>query len=307
MGIRFERKAVLAKVETTYGTDSIPTGVANAVLLKRASINPLNGEMVPREIIRAGYGTMAGWFVGRHVTMNAVVDLAGSGTAGTAPPYGPYLRACGLAETVSVGVKVDYTPVHASMESVSNYYNHESTRHISAGMRGNGKIRFVKRKTPEIEMDTIGLWKSDTTVALPALTTTAWKDPLPSTPANTPTITLDGMTVLSSSFELDFGMECAYRDLLNSEEIIVKDRKPKLSMLFEEPTLATKNFFAMKGGAPVPLAYVHGVGAGKIIDISAPLIQITEVTRQEEDGVSMLNVTADITLGGGAEFTISVK
>lgn len=306
MGIRFERKAVLAKTETVYGSDAAPTGAANAVLLKNATINPLNGEMVPRDVIRAGYGTLAGWFVARHITMNARLDLAGAGAAGTAPAFGPYLRACGLAETVSAGVKVDYTPVHSGFESVSNYFNQEGTRHIAAGMRGNAKFRFQKRKTPEIELDMIGLWKSDTSVALPALTTTAWKDPLPSTPANTPTFTVDGVAVLGSSLEIDLGMECAYRDLLNSEEIIVKERKPKLTMMIEELPLATKNFFALVGAAPVPLAYVHGVGAGKIVDISVPLIQITGCQRQEEESVSMLNITADIILGA-PEMTISIK
>ena len=306
MGIRFERKAVLAKTETVYGTDSTPSGAANAVLLKNATINPLNGEMVPRDVIRAGYGTLAGWFVARHITMNARLDLAGAGAAGTAPAFGPYLRACGLAETVSAGVKVDYTPVHSGFESVSNYFNQEGTRHIAAGMRGNAKFRFQKRKTPEIELDVIGLWKSDTSVALPALTTTAWKDPLPSTPANTPTFTVDGVAVLGSSLEIDLGMECAYRDLLNSEEIIVKERKPKLTMMIEELPLATKNFFALVGAAPVPLAYVHGVGAGKIVDISVPLIQITGCQREEEGSVSMLNITADIILGA-PEMTISIK
>lgn len=306
MGIRFERKAVLAKTETVYGTDSTPSGAANAVLLKNATINPLNGEMVPRDVIRAGYGTLAGWFVARHITMNTRIDLAGAGAAGTAPAFSPFLRACGLAETISAGVKVDYTPVHSGFESVSNYFNQEGTRHIAAGMRGNAKFRFQKRKTPEIELDMIGLWKSDTSVALPALTTTAWKDPLPSTPANTPTFTVDGVAVLGSSLEIDLGMECAYRDLLNSEEIIVKERKPKLTMMIEELPLATKNFFALVGAAPVPLAYVHGVGAGKIVDISVPLIQITGCQRQEEESVSMLNITADIILGA-PEMTISIK
>lgn len=306
MGIRFERKAVLAKTETVYGTDSTPTGVANAVLLKNVEINPLNGEAVPREIIRAGYGTMAGWFVGRHVTITARVDLAGSGSAGTAPAYGPLLRACGLAETVSAGVKVDYTPVHSGFESVSIYYNHEGTRHIAAGVRGSAKFRFTKRKTPEIELTLIGLWKSDSSVALPALTTTAWKDPLPSTPANTAAFTIDAQAVQGSSFELDLGMECAYRDLLNSEEIIVRDRKPKLTALIEELPFATKNFFGMVGGAPVPIVYTHGAGAGKIVDINVPLAQLQPIARQEEDTVSMLNIPADITLGS-PELTLSIK
>ena len=307
MGIRFESKAVLAKIETTVGTDSVPTGAANAVLLKGVEINALNGEAVPREIIRAGYGAMAGWFVGRHVTITARVDLAGAGTAGTVPGYGPLLRACGLAETVTPGTKVDYTPVHSSFESVSIYYNHAGTRHIATGVRGSAKLKFTKRKTPEIEFTLIGLWQSDTSVAMPALTLTAWKDPLPSTKANTTAYTIDGQAVLGSTFELDAGMDCAYRDLLNSEEIIVRDRLPKLTALIEELPLATKNFFAMVGGAAVPITYTHGVGAGKIIDISVPLAQLQPIARQEEDTISMLNIPAIVTLGGPSEFTISVK
>lgn len=306
MGIRWERKAALFKIETVYGTDSVPTGAANAVLLKNATINPLEGEAVPREIIRAGLGTMLGWYVGRHVSLSARVDLAGAGAAGTVPAYGPLLRTCGLAETVSAGVSVTYTPVHLGFESASSYINQESARHIATGMRGNGKVIFQKRRPPEIEYTGRALWTSDTSVAMPALTTTAWKDPLPSTKANTPTFTVDGLSVGGSRFELDLGMDVGFRDLLNKEEIIVRDRKPKITMLIEETPIATKNFFAMVGGAAVPLAYVHGVGTGNIIDIAVPKIQITGCQRQEEETETMLSITADVILDA-PELTITVK
>ncbi len=306
MGIRFERKACLTKIETVYGTDSVPTGAANALLLKNVTINPLEGEAVPREIIRAGFGSMLGFFVGRHVSINARVDLAGAGAAGTVPAYGALLRACGVAETVSAAVKVDYTPVHSGFESVSTYINHESARHIAVGGRGNAKLRFQKRRPPEIEVSMLARWQSDTSVALPALTTTAWKDPQPSTMANTPTFTVDGLAVAGSSFELDLGMQPAFRDLLNKEEIIIRDRKPKITMLIEETPIATKNFFGMVGGAPVPLIYTHGIGAGNIVDIAVPKIQITGVQRQEEDTESMLSITADVILDA-PELTISIK
>lgn len=306
MGIRWEHKTVLAKIETVYKTDSVPTGAANALLLKNATINPLEGEAVPREIIRAGFGTMAGWFVGRHVSINARVDLAGSGTAGTVPAFGPLLRACGLAETATPGTKVDYTPVHSGVESLSIYSNQGTARHIALGGRGNAKLRFQKRRPPEIEASLLALWESDTAVALPTLTTTAWKDPLPSTKANTPTFTVDGLAVAGSSFELDLGMQPAFRDLLNKDEIIIRDRKPKITMLIEEPAIGTKNFFAMVGGAPIALAYTHGVGAGNIVDIAIPKIQITGCQRQEEDTETMLSITADVILDA-PELTISIK
>ena len=41
---------VLAKVESTYGTDSTPTGTANSMLVSNLSINPLNAGNVDRAL-----------------------------------------------------------------------------------------------------------------------------------------------------------------------------------------------------------------------------------------------------------------
>jgi len=304
MAIRFERKAVLAKIEAAYGTDPVPTGAANAVLLKGAEINPLQGERVPRELLRTGYGNLAGWLVGRHVSLTARVELAGSGVAGTPPAYAPLLRACGLAETIAAGVSVTYTRVDSGFESNHVYFNHEGTRHIMAGVRGNARFVFQRNRPPEIAFSLLGLWTSDTAVALPALTTTAWKDPLPSTKANTPTFAIDAQSVVGSSFELDLGMDVAYLERINRQEITVRDRRPKLTALIEELPLATKNFFAMAGGAPVALDYVHGVGAGKICTIAVGAMQVQDVQRQEEETDTMLNISADI-LAGDPDFSIA--
>lgn len=304
MAIRFERKAALAKVETVYGTDATPTGAANAVLLKNVEVNPLQGERLPRELLRTGYGNLAGILVGRHVSVTARVDLAGSGVAGTAPAFGPLLRACGLAETVSAGVSVTYSPVNAAFESNSIYFNHEGTRHILTGARGSARLIFQRNRRPEISLSLMGLWQSDSAVAIPALTLTAWKDPLPSTKANTPTFTIDGQAVVGSSLEIDLGVDVAYLERINRQEIQVRDRKPKLTTLIEELAFGTKNFIGMAGQAPVALSYVHGVGAGNICSISVPAMQIQDAPRQEEETDTMLNISADIIVGS-PEFSIA--
>ena len=40
----FRKKALLAKVETTYGTDAAPTGALNAIQTRNLQIEPLNGD-----------------------------------------------------------------------------------------------------------------------------------------------------------------------------------------------------------------------------------------------------------------------
>src|SRR4051812_7594968 len=101
MGIRFERKAVLAKIESVYGTDPTPTGGANAVLLRNVDIDIAQGDRIPRDVLRSGLGNVASFLVGRRVSLTCTVDLAGAGAAGTAPPYGPLLRSCALAEAIT--------------------------------------------------------------------------------------------------------------------------------------------------------------------------------------------------------------
>jgi len=304
MSIRFERKAALLKTEAVYATDPVPTGAANAVLLKRGSFNPLEGEHLPRELLRTGFGSHPGTFVGRHVSFELAVDLAGSGAAGTAPAYGAMLRAAGLAETIAAGVSVTYTPVDTGFESLGAYFNHEDTRHIATGARGNGRLLFQRQRNPELVLNGLGLWQSDTAVAFPALTTAAWRDPLPSTKANTPTFTIDGVPVVASSFELDLGLSVAYRERINQQDVPVRDRRPKIKALIEELPIGTKDFFAMVGGAPVPLQYVHGVGAGHVITIAIGLVQLKQVPRQEEETDTMLNVEGEVTLGS-PEFSIA--
>lgn len=304
MAIRFERKAVLAKIETSYGEDPTPTGAANAVLLKNVEVNPLQGERLPRELLRVGYGTLAGILVGRHVSLTARVDLAGSGAAGTAPAFGPLLRACGLAQTIDTGVSVTYTPVNSGFESNAIYINHEGTRHILTGARGNARLIFQRNRRPEISFSLMGLWVSDSAVAFPSQTVTAWKDPLPSTKANTPTFEIDEQAVVGSSLEIDLGMDVAYLERINRQEIMVRDRRPKLTTLIEELAIGTKNFMAMAGAAPVELAYVHGVGAGNICSIAVPAMQIQDAPRQEEETDTMLNISADI-IAGSPDFSIA--
>jgi hypothetical protein len=48
MSLRFRKKVLLAKIETTYGTDATPTGAANAMLASNISIQPMEGSDAER-------------------------------------------------------------------------------------------------------------------------------------------------------------------------------------------------------------------------------------------------------------------
>lgn len=94
------KRSILAKIEGTYGTDPVPTGAANAILVRNLNINPLAATVVGRALIRPFLGEVDHLNANTHVGIDMEVEVTGAGTAGTAPAYGPLLRACGLSETI---------------------------------------------------------------------------------------------------------------------------------------------------------------------------------------------------------------
>lgn len=97
----YSRNAVLlAKIETTEGTDASPTGGSNAILCSELSIEPLAGNTVDLAYVRPYMGKSPSLRVEDYVTVSLTCDLAGTASAGTAAAWGPLLRACGMQETL---------------------------------------------------------------------------------------------------------------------------------------------------------------------------------------------------------------
>lgn len=91
--------SVLAKIESVYGTDPVPTGSANAILVRNINLSPIAAETVGRDVVRPYLGESDQLLANTRVELTFEVEIAGAGTAGTAPGYGPLLRACAMDET----------------------------------------------------------------------------------------------------------------------------------------------------------------------------------------------------------------
>jgi len=98
MPLLTRKRLILAETETQYGTDPSP-GAADAVLVRDLSITPLQSDVVSRDLIRPYLGASEQLLANTRVECTFSVEMAGSGTAGTAPRYGSVLKACGMAET----------------------------------------------------------------------------------------------------------------------------------------------------------------------------------------------------------------
>lgn len=129
----YSRNAVLlAKIETTEGTDSLPVGGTDAVLVSDLSITPLAGDTVDLAYVRPYFGASPSLRTREYVEVQFTVDIAGSAAAGTAAPWGALLRGCGFAQTL-LGAAVTGTAAAGTTSSVTLAAGSSSTDGVYVG------------------------------------------------------------------------------------------------------------------------------------------------------------------------------
>lgn len=100
MPLLSRKRLILTKIESTYGTDSSPAGT-DAVLVRNLEVTPVEAETVSRELVRPYLGNSSQLLSQTRVMLTFEVELAGSGTAGTASKIDSLLRSCGFAATTT--------------------------------------------------------------------------------------------------------------------------------------------------------------------------------------------------------------
>jgi hypothetical protein len=156
--LRVSNDVVFVKIETTYGTDSVPVAGTNAVFTMAApQFAPEGLRMNERPGVRASLGELQRIYGGSLAKISFPVELKGSGTAGTAPEIGSLLRACAMGETVVAVTSVTYRPISSSHESVTIYwFEGGRKRHILTGCRGTATLRVSAGGVPFIDFELIG-------------------------------------------------------------------------------------------------------------------------------------------------------
>ncbi len=287
MPLFWNLKPMLIKAETTYGTDAVPTGAANAILAQNIKLTPMKGEDVARGLERPFMGADATLPAGLNAMISFEVELARSGAVDAPPPWGALLRGCGVAQVVNAAASVVYSPISTGHEGVSIYFHLDGTRYALIGARGSAKFMLPANGTPKIMFEFTGLFVQPTTVANPAATLTAWATPQIVASVNTPTVSFNAVPLIMRSFEFDLGNKVIYRSLVGSQSVLIPERSEKIAMVAEAVPLATLNPYAL---AAVPttaaLSLVHGTGVGRISTFAFPnaLIQRPEGLN-EQDGI----------------------
>lgn len=294
----YNKLAALAKVETTYGTDAVPTGAANAILLSDVTVTPIAADKVARDLILPYFGDQGFELAAAYAKVEFSVEMAGSGTAGTAPAYGPLLRGCSFAEVITAATKVEYKPVTANPDALSIYANMDGVNHALLGARGTMTLSVAPKQIPKFRFMMTGLLGPIADTALPTPTYTGFREPLVSSKANT-TFSLHGLAAVTESFSLDMGNQVEPRMLVGSESIEITDRNVSGSAVIEAVAIAVKDWFTIARSSTLgALSLVQGITAGNIVEIVASNVQVGPPTYGNTQKI--LNTTLPLTFRPGS-------
>jgi len=293
MSLLKRNAALLAKIESTYGTDPTPSGAANAILVRSLDISPQETKTVARDVWRPYLGNSENLPGTVSAKATFEIELAGSGVPGTAPAWGPVLRACAFAETIIASTSVTYKPVSTAFESVTVYFNVDGVLHKITGSRGTVSFELAEGAIPVMKFEFTGVYNTVVDAALPTVTLTAFQKPLPVNRTNTPTFSLHGYSAVMEKLSINMANAVAFRSLIGGiEQVVLTDRKPAGSISIEATTVAAKDWWtSIKAAATGTMNLVHGLVAGNICTISAPAVQLHSPKYADKDGIVMLGAS----------------
>jgi hypothetical protein len=270
MAIHWRSKVLVAKIESGYGNDSLPTG-ANGILAVDIKLSPIEGEDVSRELDLPFIGAEATIPANLHRKIAFKVEAVPSGTAGTSPPWAVLLRACGVAQVTTPGTSVVFNPISTGFQSVSIYFQLGGTLYRMPGARGTVTFMVTAQGIPYLEFEFTGLYVGPTEETVIAPTLTAFQKPQVASVANTPEFTLNAEVMVMRSFSLKLGNTVEPRFLVNSEEVIISDRDDMVEMVVEAKPVTLINPYALAiAQTQVPLMLRHGTGVGRRTALSIP-------------------------------------
>lgn len=291
---------ILAKLETTLGTDAAPTGAADALLAIDPAVPRYSFNNIDRNIQRGFLGASEQLVGVATVQLEFGFELVGSGTAGTAPAWGKLLQACGMAQVVSAGAYVQYSPVSTGFQGLTIYYFADGALHKALGCMGNATFTFDDNGIPLARVTYTGIYGGVTAVANPAPTLTAWQTPQVVSTENSGLVMFGGTyaagdisggtTFCSRGLSFDLGNQVNYTSMLGPcSGTDITDRASTGSVVLDLTAVQeAASFVSVKDNATTSIGLVHGTVAGNRVSVIAPKAQRINPSHQDVDGRLLL-------------------
>lgn len=280
----FRNMVILAKIQTVVGTYVVPAPATDALLISDATIG-YDDKIVERDVLRDYFGAAEQMIGDSPVNIEFTVELAGSGTAGTAPAWGKLIRGCAFAETTAASY-VTYNPITVGQESLSFLYAVDGVTHRIKDARGTATLSIAPGSKPALKFKFVGIEQANPeALANPTgVVRTAWKAPLPVAATNTGDLLIGctyatgvvtgGSALPSISVDLDLGASAEFMALMGSSEVDITAREIKGTAKLRLAAADEATMFSdAKTVTTKAVSFKHGTGAGKIVQCYAPAVQ----------------------------------
>lgn len=278
------KEVILAGIQSAHGTPATLTGT-DAVLCENLAWSNEALRMVERKPIKNTFGPEQEVYGGTLKTFTFDVELKGSGTAGTAPEYGPLLRASRLSETIVASTSVTYAPTSGTQEYVTVEYYQDGTVHkiTDAVCKVSGILEAGS--TGKLSFTVTG---HVTTTADAVLPTPTYDSTLPPAVLGA-SFAIGGYAAIIKSFNFDLGNAVIMPEDMNEADgfgvIEVADRDVTGSFDPEAVLVATNNFEAdfAAGTTGALTTGTIGATAGNIYAISEPVVYYRDIAPGERE------------------------
>ncbi len=290
------KRFLLAKLETTYGTDPVPTQSSNAFQVMNLTIK----EFFPAIARNTFQGLTPRPSLGgqRYAEVTFAAEMFNAGSLGVAPRLGALFKACDFAEVVSAGSSVIYSCGSSIINSVTLYVYMDGIFHIVTGAVGDIKFKGAAGKQMILDFTFKGLYANPTDGTNPTCTYETNVD-------KPPVILSAGLTynannsLVVKTVELDLGNIIAMREDVNQafgvKGFFISGKKPILKIDPESDTIANIDWRTPLLLTPQAFSMNVGSTAGNKIAFSVPKLNITDIQYKDDKGVTQTDITGELT------------
>lgn len=281
-------RLLLAKIETTKGTDSVPVVGTNAIRIKTGKIS-LAQDSVARQMVKQTMGNLAHLVGKQTLQLDCEVEIKGSGTAGTAPEVGALLQGCGLLETIIAITSAAYDPRSTAHKSLTLYWYEDGMLWKLLGAVGKCSLSAQIGAVPTMKFTFMAAYIAPTAVTVP--TGAVYQSASPIVMSNADIIN-DGAAIKVGAFSIDDGNDVQHHYTTAQSEFVIANRQPKAKLMKDSVSTAAE-WTALNAGANAALSATFGAIAGNRLIASAPSARRESVA----EGVRADRPTLDISYG----------
>ena len=292
---------VLAKTEEVYGTDAIPTGAANAILVSDVSIEDIS-QNVARNLIRSWMGASEELVGNKYIKITMTVELQNGGIAGTVPAWSPLIRACAAAEAALLTpARVEYTPVTDGHESASIYYFMDGVLHKALGAKGNPEFGLGIGEKPTMKLQFVALDGGVSTSTPEGVSFSGFKAPLVVTDSSVSQFLLGcsyaagaltgGSAAVSRGLNFSSGAEAKFVPKLNGNSVDIPNREGTGKLTLELDAAAEVAMkAAIDANTLISVGMKLGATEGYTVMAFLPSVQRTNPKYEDVEGLAMLGM-----------------